>query len=370
MCFDKIHIGVYCEIVQGKYFPEIPRFSNRLVLENLVLEAQTTTVAVISAGDNPNAYLGSIDLLAFGYKNKDDYLTEVVKRPDGKLEIQIRPVKIYELHERIKIPLFGSIKSKYYCELICDEFERIKIRAGWMLEYCNDRDLVCAYALKHIQKAKQLFAESKRALNEIQETMVAENIYILIILNIFIVRTILFYQHLFRPYINAPEEKKEIMFFEILEEISFSKIDKILKDYLMRNLESLQKSFLGNTADPGISMLRSFINCGKTFSNNMKTNENIGNVKYQPIKINGQINVLVDIFTQLIDQQRTPDGPFLETSRENLEAFLVANFVDRNNKPLSSPTINTLLKTYRVDKHIKQDNPKRIDLSSHFETEE
>ena len=370
MCFDKIHIGVYCEIVQGKLFPEIPRFNNRTVLENLVIEAQTTTVAVISTGDNPNACLSNIDLLAFGYKNKDDYVTEVVKRADGKCEIQIRPIKIYALHERIKIPLFGSIKSKYYCELICDEFERIKIRAGWMLENCNDRDLICAYALKHIQKAKQLFAESKRSLCEIQETMVAENIYILIILNVFIVCTILFYQQMFRPYISAPEEKKEIMFYEIFEEISFSKLDKILKDYLMRNWESLQKSFSGNTVDSGISMLRSFINCGKSVSNITKTYENTGAVQYNPIVLNGQVNVLVDVFIQLLEKHRTPEGPFLETSRENLEAFLVANFVDRNNKPLSSYTIHTLLKPYRTDKHIKQDSPKRIDVSGFFETEE
>jgi len=357
-------------MIRGKYAPDHPRFSNRVVLENLIIEAQTTQVAVLPSNLSHEEFLEQIDLLAFGYKTHDDYFLDIKKLAGGRTEISIRPLRIYELNESMDIFLLENAKVKYFYELMCDEFERIKIRVSWVLDNAKDRASIGDYALKHIQKSRQLFVESKRELREIQKSMDAENINILYALNVFIARTIDFYQTLFEPYISIQPDRFRMMNVEIHEQLSLKKVIEAFAEEVAKVKRSYKKSSVNESYIPDDTIDQVSVNSGETYSSN---HNNIAGSHFggcNPIKLNGQVNVLVDVFTQLTDKQRTPEGPFIETSRENLEAFLVANFVDRNNKPLSSYTIHTLLKPYRTDKHIKHDNPKRIDISGNWETDE
>jgi hypothetical protein len=348
----------------------LPRFSSPDGLCNLVYEANTIEVAKLPANTDLIDYLENNSFLSYGYKSRKDYSVDYHQLPNGKYKIVIRPNKVYKLEDSNDIPTFNTPKSHSFLELMGDEFERIKLRAEWVLEYCSEAKDLSLYANRQIQKTKHLFIEAKKELRDVQREKVRDNIYIFFVLNLFVARAIVFYQQMFLPYINTPLESKERLFYEIFQVLSVPKVCKLFRFNLTYNSESFEKSFSENTSFSEIPYSQTVSGSSKTFSNNIKTNENIGNLKYQPIKLNGQVNVLVDIFTQLIEIHRTPEGPFLETSRENLEAFLVANFVDRNNKPLSSHTINTLMKPYRTDKHIKHDNPKRIDISGNWETDE
>lgn len=368
MCHEFIHVTTYCEIANGRFHPKQSCYNNPEGYSNLVYEANTIRVAVLPENTDIPEYIDSHNFLYLGYKSRKDYSINYRQLPNRKYEVEIRPNKVYELDDAMDIPMYESPKCISFVELMGDEFERIKLRAEWVLEYTTDEKALMIYANRQLQKSKKLFSDVKRGLREIQIGNCRDDIYILFVLNLFVVRTITFYQQMFRPYINPPLESKERLLYEIFQELSLRKVFKLFRHCLAIYPTSFGKSFIENTGVSELSDSQAVSGSSKTFSNTMKTNVNIGNVPYQPIKVNGQINVLVDVFTQLLEKHRTPEGPFLETSRENLEAFLVANFIDRNNKPLSSPTINTLLKPYRIDKHIKLDNPKRIDLSGFFES--
>ncbi|HBG69693.1 MAG: hypothetical protein A2W93_11985 [Bacteroidetes bacterium GWF2_43_63] len=348
----------------------MPRFNNPDGLCNLVYEANTIQVAILPADTDLIDYLDNNNYLSYGYKSRKDYSVDYHQIPNGKYKIVIRPNKVYRLEDSNDIPQFDTPKSQSFLELMGDEFERIKLRAEWVLEYYSDAKDISVYANRQIQKTKKLFSEVKIELGDIQKEKARDNIYIFFVLNLFVARVIVFYQQMFLPYINTPLESKERLFYEIFQELSVPKMCKLFRYNLTSRPECFEKSFIENTGVSERILPQSVSESSKTFSDHMKTHLNTVNVQYQPIKLNGQVNVLVDIFTQLLEKYRTPEGPFIETSRENLEAFLVANFTDRSNKPLSSYTIHTLLKPYRVDKHIKQDSPKRIDISGFIEPDE
>jgi len=261
------------------------------------------------------------------------------------------------------IPQFMSLKCNSFMELMCDEFERIKIRAEKILENINDEKLIRAYANKHVQKAKKIFYDAKRLLREVQRTEDSENIYIFFALNLFLVRTILFYQKMFRPYLKLEPDTEEQLFHEVIKELSLQKLCTLFPCGKSGYGDYLKKSFIENTEHSEANVQESQSDYTKTFSDEKSQPSVVEKIGYERIKVNGQVNVLVDIFIQLLDEIEVADGMFLETSKENLQAFMVANFKDKNDKAFSSYTIGTYLKPYRIDKHIKKESSKRIDVS-------
>jgi len=370
MYHELIHVNTYCEIANGRFHPGLTRYNHPEGFSNLVYEANTLSVAVLPEDANILEYIETHDFLSLGYKSRKDYSIDYRQLPNRKYEIEIRPNKMYQLEDAIDIPQYETPKCVSFFEFMGDEFERIKLRAEWVLVYSNDEKALMIYANRQLQKSKKLFADAKRELREIQLGTSRDNIYILFVLNLFVVRTIVFLQQMFSPYINPPLDSKERLLYEIFQELSLRKVFRLFRHCLAISPTVFRKSFIENTCVSDDIMPQAFSESSKTFLYSSKTIENTGTGQCEPIKLNGQVNVLVDIFTQLLEKYRTPEGPFIETTRENLEAFIVANFIDRNSKPLSSYTIHTLLKPYRIDKHIKQDSPKRIDLSGFFETDE
>ncbi|HPS84622.1 MAG TPA: hypothetical protein PLA88_09910, partial [Bacteroidales bacterium] len=307
MCHELIHVTTYCEIANGRFHPKQACYNNSEGLCNLVYEANTIQVAILPANTDLIDYLDNNNFLSYGYKSKKDYSVDYHQLPNGKYKIVIRPNKVYKLEDSNDIPTFDTPKSQSFLELMGDEFERIKLRAEWVLEYSSDSKDLSVYANRQIQKSKKLFSEVKKDLREIQNEKVRDNIYIFFVLNLLVARAIVFYQQMFLPYINTPLESKERLFYEIFQELSVPKVCKLYRFNLTFSPDCFEKSFSENTGVSETPYSQAVSGSSKTFSNNMKTNENTGAVQCQPIKLNGQINVLVDLFTQLIEKHRTPE---------------------------------------------------------------
>ena len=93
-----------------------------------------------------------------------------------------------------------------------------------------------------------------------------------------------------------------------------------------------------------------------------------GKWPYAPARWNGQINVLVDMFTQLTEEIKVSGKPILETTDEDLLNFILTNFRDKYNREFSYYTIHTLLKKSRTDKRLHPQSPKRIDVSRNIKS--
>jgi len=364
-----IHVIVYNEIVNGKFNPCQPRNNKQDILKNLVFEANTQRVALLPASENPSDYIEATDFLYFGYKKAKDLDIDIKTATNGKHEIIIKPVKVYDLLEVIDIPQFVSFKCNSYVEFMGDEFERIKIRAEWMLDNCVDSKEIKAYALKNVQKAKKIFYDAKRALREVQKTENPEDVYIFFALNLFVVRTIMFYQKMFKPYLTLQPDTEEILFHEVIKELSLKKLCTLFPCGKSGYGEYIKKSFIEIAAQTEGAVQEDPASYEKTFADERSQPVTTGKAKYERIKVNGQINVLVDVFIQMMEKIELEKGMFLETTRENLRDFMVANFKDKNGKPYSYYTLNTYLKPDRTDKHIADNSPRKIDLSKDIDFE-
>lgn len=102
--FDRIQIKLYEEIINGRFNPVHTRFTNPDVLKNMVVEANTNKVATLNSEEELQNLLDLNDFTIYGYRTVTDYDLDIRPLNNGKLEIFIKPVKVYELNEMIDIP--------------------------------------------------------------------------------------------------------------------------------------------------------------------------------------------------------------------------------------------------------------------------
>ena len=390
--FDRIHIKVYEEILCGRFKPDLDRFNDMEEPINLVMEANSFRVATLPQGQNLLEYVEKTDFTGFGFKDSRDFEIDTKELNSGRTDVFVRPLKIYDLKEAMDIPLFLTIKNSSFLQLISDQFERIKIRAEYALENESDDKNIKSYATRHIQKAKKLFYDGKILLKDMQHKQDPENIYIIFMLNTFLIRTILFYEKMFHPYTNQEKlDMEDQMKMELIACLSMSRLSHIFHLTDTGYCCFLKKSMSEKTDDIACEPSVKYANSSKTFSNKKSDAENAdgsgvlnsqnetGRKKtffdsknmpdnqdvqmYNKLKWNGQINVLMDMFLQCMEEQRVSGNPLLETSYQDLKNFVLANFCDKKGNDLSYHTINTILDPKRFDKRLHPESPKRIDVA-------
>ena len=79
------------------------------------------------------------------------------------------------------------------------------------------------------------------------------------------------------------------------------------------------------------------------------------------IKINSNLNQLVDIFFQLNRELFIEGKPFLDANTNDFVALICNNFVDKDGHEISSATVETILRPSKYDKRPK--SHKRIDVN-------
>jgi hypothetical protein len=364
--YDRLHIKLYEEILTGRFNPTHIRYANPDVLRGLVEEANTMRVAVLPAGENPQHFIDSNDFTLLGYQSVIDFDLDIRPQNNGKQEIYIKPVKVYELKEMIDLPYFNSFKCNCYMELLGDEFERIKLRAERIFEQGGDSKLIADYSLRHIQKAKKMFHDAKRILSEVQKTNNPEDIYIFFALNLFIMRTILFYQKMFKPYLQQKPDNEEKLIHEVLKELSLKKLCSLFPSDKTSYCNYVKKSFLEKSATTESGAEEPAVEYEKDLDTKKSMPAVQGEWPYAPMKWHAQINVLVDVVTQLTEETKLAGQPVLESTPENMLNFILTNFRDRNGKELSYYTLRTLLDKSRTDKRLHPQSPKRIDVAKNI----
>jgi hypothetical protein len=366
----QLHVQVFQEIVKGKYNPCLINKKQYEVLNNLVVSANTIKVATLHVSEKPESFVANNDLTVLGYKSPTDLKIETKQLSDERYDLIIKPLFIYEMTDKFDIPKFNGFKTSCYVEFLGDEYERIKIRAEKLLCIGIDDSCIREYVSRHVQISKNLFRDAKLLLRNIQEKGNHEDVFITFLINVFLLKTILFYQECFINHHTGPKDTECQLYYELFKELPLSKLCYLTVIGNSEQDSNTRKSLRENSVcSEGLSSESNALQ-GKTISSKKSQQATQGIHAFERIKVNGQINVLVDVFFQLLTQKVIRDDvemPFIETSEENLQNFLLSCFKDYNNKPYCWHTINTYLKTYRTDKHIKAGSKRKIDISGHFD---
>lgn len=361
---NTIHFKLYEEILCGKYRPYLVDLTNKESIDKFIADAHTTVIQITDNSDKSINSLLYADYCYLGYKSKSDYEIRLVEKANKRKEIHIVPLKTYKLMETMDLPQFNTVKCNGYLEFMSDEFERIKLRAEQLLEKAETDNIISSYATKHFHKSKKLFHDSKQYLMEITDKSNPDDVYIILTLNMFIVRTILFYQTFFRSYIpslSKVETGTQLM-SEVVNSITLKKICNLFRNGNICNNDYTKKSRTEKYDVSEGTCSESQLNQTETKSSKKSQYYQQGLEGNSKIKINGQINVFVDVFLQMLEEVEVDGKPFIETSYETLETIILNNFIDKNGKDLSRATIHTFLKPYRTDKRLKPGSPKRISV--------
>lgn len=88
--------------------------------------------------------------------------------------------------------------------------------------------------------------------------------------------------------------------------------------------------------------------------------KNTNGLPFNKLKINCNINQLVDIFYQLHRELFTDGKPIIDGNINDIASVIVNSFVDKNGRDLSPETVKTMLTPSKTDKRPK--THKRIDI--------
>jgi hypothetical protein len=202
-----VDFTVYKKVLRGINYPGIiNKIGNKSSL-NLVRCANTYVVCSGENKDKTEQNCNTIDLRAYGYHSYEDF--ELSFKLDNKLKVHqaiVIPNSVYPLCEDISLPDPPDEKEKIFLDFFADEFERIKIRAEHALHSAYSSKKIQTFACCNLQLLRKLLHDSQIAFNKMcSDNQVRYNqcdLYIMYILNLFIIRAIVFYTDFFKPYLT------------------------------------------------------------------------------------------------------------------------------------------------------------------------
>jgi hypothetical protein len=172
-----------------------------------------------------------------------------------------------------------------------------------------------------------------------------------------------------KKYINADCEERYFSFYELKNKlVSIENVDEkiLLLTKELFEFESANIEFINNKLEKfdiqcrkeidhiyALKKLQSEIDLAKRYTAT-------GSLPFTKMKINCNVNQLVDIYYQLFRELFVEGKPYIDGSVNDLANILVNSFVDKDGRDLSPDTIKTILKPSKSDKRPKPHN--RIDL--------
>jgi len=369
-----VDLQIYYEIASGKLHPH--KLNKTLHnINKLIFDENTLKIHSCKQQDEQQ-FIEDTDFTLFGYRSAEDYVLDIrkdyVKRTS---DIFLKPINIYTLTDIIKHPKPKDFTSDCYLTLICDEYERIKIRALKFLDMQTEESKISVYAHKNILKAKRIWQDVENWLEQAKHSFVftedSAAIYSIYLLSIFLKKVIEFYQKEFAPFISSNDKTQGTFCVKVGDKTPlFIKYPYLYPDYKTDKLQVECSSEEYQKKSP-----RSNTNTSEEqTATNTKNSKEYNFGKKSPrldsesevdcsAKINGQLNVFMDIIYQLTEVIKIDEKPFLESTPDFWGLFLSKYFTDKNGHKLSKNTITTLLKRSRADKRIHANSPKRIDIT-------
>jgi len=324
--------------------------------------------------------LATLDFQALGFKGPDDFeIKETKTNTPDLINIEIKPSCVYPLQDNFTVVQAPDLRSSLFLGLFCDEFERIKARALFFMDTTDDEAKVKMYALKNLQFVKTCFHNNKSTFQSlISQNHDYENdpiLFIYFYLNFFLIKVRMFYQKLFEHFI--PKSKKhEVQLINELFQISPAILQNrtaALNSYLKTPVKSeLEEADTPATYGKQTKQQHNFDRASSqpfpespeyNSANSFSHEKNTQGSQSPKIRWNGQINILVDVFYQIMYEIKVDGEPLLVATPNDIANMLTNNFCDRNGNELSRSTIKTILLPSRADKRPKKDNSKRIDIS-------
>jgi hypothetical protein len=373
-------LKIYNEIINGHLRPFLPENSKLSKIKHLVREENTQTILRAVDKKKVRQLLDEMDLTIYGYRSMDDIILDIKVGPDGNIaDVTIKPRKSYDLNDYIDIPPAPDQKSAFFLSLMADEFERIKIRSNKIMDNCDCDRKLSLYANKHIQKVKHIAHDARILYSKIldKEQFISDNsdIYILFVINLFLIRLIVYYRKFFKPFVSPVNESEEDLRLEFYHSLPPHK----KYPYVFRHLPSTDSNIYiaHDSGDPGYqkksypdfphvynaSTPAEHDNSSATFSEKKSHPVNQGVQDFEKYPLNCQVNVIVDHLLTLSTKSYRGGRPVLNMKPAQIADFIERNFFDDDGNDISSSTLRTLLKPYRADKRLKSGSPKRLDSS-------
>lgn len=369
-------LAVYDNIINGIYRPYLPENSKLCNIKSLFRLANTRTVLHSVINTDIDSLLKNIDLTSFGYQSLRDFETEIKENSiKGTFDVIIFPNKIYKLRDFIDIPQPPDRKCVYYLALIQDEHERIKLRSKKVLESTVTEKHLSFYANKNMQKAQNISYDARILLSRFIDKGLNiyhdSDAYIIFVLNLFLIRIILFYSNFFKSFISPFYQSEEQMRLEFFHSIPVHRKYPYVFSYLPASVGSDQLDNIPDIAkksqnSPSQNINPMFLSQSNNMSHSLISRNSTPLKTALPpltrLQWCGQVNVLVDMLLSLSTKSYMGGHPVLNASPEQLKSFIQTVFVDKSGQQFSEATLTTLLKP-ATKKLPKNGNPKRIDLS-------
>lgn len=351
-----VDVRVYELIIKGKLRPTLQMYSRVENLDRLIRLSQRIHVATFPKTASIQRQIKQIDISAFGFIEPEHATVIQERNENDEIEIYLEPEKTYEGFSDYGVPRVTSMKSTVFCELIIDEFERIKIRGGKFIELAKKESQVDFYAIKNLHKSQQLLEAAKRILTDLSKKEDRENLFIYYILGDFLIRTIDFFSQMSAKACKKLKKTTEMMDYELI----IASIGGKIKDFFKQTLTFFDKSSnfprpvnKGNQ-DASISKSVDIVDVGNSITLEM-LEKFIGFATWH-----GPVNVLGDALNQMLYPKDPAKSGYLEAEVKELAKFISVFVVNSFKEHLKASYLEGLLRPGNPTRKLKSDSEKRI----------
>jgi len=328
--FNKLDVSVFTEILRKDYFLGDKLDDNEDNFLSCIQDIHSIEINIPGIEVNKRLAEAKINFAEYGYRHKADAVIEFKKDLINDCTVMVlRPKKVYELKDTVKMPSPICEKSWAFKALLGDAFERLKIKAENILNSCENDKNIIHYANKNIQLAQRNCYEAKELLKKYQHDGKSFEIYMAYMQCQFLLNVCFFLQNMFSNYYDLKRLNKEKLRMEMIEILDVSKLMK------KPEVETIQV-----------------------------VEESLASYKKEKLKLIGQVNVLLTLVYDLMHKQTSDNKQFIEGTTKQWIELIADNFVDKNGEPLSKSTIETCLRENREDKRAAKS--KRIDIEAYF----
>jgi hypothetical protein len=267
VAYDFVEFSLYDEIVNGGMRPFLDQYSSDQNVKKLLGKVKGVKTIKFDSRDkfidNINNFIDK-----HCYAKEGDLFEVEISQGEGDgagtiIATPIEPEGLNDLFD-IDIPPPPDKKSEIFLDIITHEYDKIKRRAQKALLSFKNADKITFFANRNVQNAKRIAVDAHRVSKQLKsadhDCFDHPDSYIFYLVKLFLVRSILFYQGIFEPYIKSKilneEELRVFLFNKKPAHIFFKEVE----DHVARRREKeLRKS--AATPSEGFVDKREIENC-------------------------------------------------------------------------------------------------------------
>ncbi|MFC2106879.1 hypothetical protein ACFLRY_00940 [Bacteroidota bacterium] len=362
---NKPEFKTYHDILFGKLYPETI-INEETPIKTLIETANTIEISTTDIKKEIFQYIHTLDYQRLGYRSRKHYQTKInpPTNENPSSTITIKPNTSY-LNGNINIVSLTPPPCQFtteYLKLMIDELNRIKTRAFSILDKINSQEDINYQVFKNIKIAEYLGQECQTILATLKISKAEEEnqqqIYIFSTLKSFIIKSIEFYLHFFKPYLKGTLNQ----FNNLIADLENDYFDQLSSSQFLNELLSSSPT---NTKQNH-----------KTYITTQTNNEFKESKPTYKIIWNKNLNLLATYYLDLFENGIIS---FPDTSRDNenipeniqenlnkvlrkyLTTHICNTFLDNQGEELSIETIKTYLNPNKPECRSKRSRGPNLD---------